>query len=80
MPRKNGMQKGKRPCPGMGKFVVLTKVDSTSDNWCAYAGANTMEGARKKSRELSHYPDGWLTIIENVNGTNVPGTIAGYND
>lgn len=74
------MPKPKKPFPGMGKFVVITRYPG-EDVWSAYAGANTMEGARKRMRELSHYASENITIAENVPGADLPAgaKIYGYN-
>lgn len=78
MARKNGMARGKKPFPGMGKFVVITLDYPRENLWSAYAGAASEDAARKRAREMSHHPN--VRIVENVPGAEMPGIIAGYND
>jgi adenine/guanine phosphoribosyltransferase-like PRPP-binding protein len=57
------MAKSRKPYPGLGPYVVVTL--EAPGVWVAYAGANTLDGARKRAREMSHYPADKIKIVEN---------------
>lgn len=56
----------KKPYPGMGPYVVV--LEDYPGEWSAYAGANTLERARQRRRELPQWPNHKIAIV-----TNQPG-------